>query len=241
MIRPRTWYRVSSGAFVLLLVWVAFFGAYSGTRHGASRFTVDTSLANGPAQSSFSLFGMTLSEALLAAFTLGLLIVGELQRRQLRRTNEHSATNERPYLFASVILPREVYFSGDGSAKVTFELQLRNHGKTPAILKRFRALMHLCEEYPSCLPPTVVDKNIPPGKVIGAGDLWPYQDSIRTEKTNWANVAGGNMKLICLGEVVYFGVDKIERKMGFCWEFVPRGPDSGIFEISPSNKLNHYT
>jgi hypothetical protein len=203
---------------------------------------------------TWALVGVTALLFVAAGVQVGLFV---WQLRLIRKSADDAAkaahaasdqaqalvNSERAYIFAVVKFGDELPPDGKGDPAVTYEVELRNHGKTPAILKRLRLLVHMAAEYPATLPPAAIKKDIPPGKVLGAGAQYSTESTTRFNKADWTDIQNRKTKFLCLGEVIYLDMLGIERATYFCWELQPRG---GLwrFDIAPtpaSSPLNRYT
>jgi hypothetical protein len=75
---------------------------------------------------------LTIFTGLLVVVTVGLVWVGEMQRRQLKSAAAHMTTIERPYVFVSRLELKKV---STEFSRAHFRLGLTNHGRTPAIMR----------------------------------------------------------------------------------------------------------
>jgi hypothetical protein len=83
---------------------------------------------------------------LLTLATKGLVCVGAMQYRQLRRTVDSSESIEAPYLIPEIIRIENRQI-GDRMGPCTI-YTFRNHGRTPAIIRRFQDTMRIREFLP---------------------------------------------------------------------------------------------
>lgn len=114
---------------------------------------------------------------------------------------------ERAYIFASVRIEESLLV-----------IDLKNHGKTPAILKSMYATRKL-----NTTPPQEIDSrpkaHIPDGIVIGADESWPAYSPPKITNGEWELIEGGEFTLFCYGVAEYMDVLNKKRTTGFCWQF----------------------
>ena len=173
---------------------------------------------------------LTVFTFLLFAATLGLTWIAFRQER-------HFVVTERPYLYVAV-QGLQIF---DAPLKVTAVVKIRNHGKTPAVLKRMRALLDVSENYPVLLSPNAIADEIPPGLVVsGSGGEFQLPVERNMSGQEVADVKAWHLKLLCLGEITYVDNFGTEHRTGFCWE-AQKGRGGARFTIAPSRQLNFTT
>lgn len=149
---------------------------------------------------------------------------------------EAMAKIERAYLFATV-----EYNGSHGVedlVRISVTVDFSNHGKTPAILRKFRAITYAAGLNTNPTMGAIGEVTIPPGLVVGAGKSHPLNMNRLITKDDFANIKHANMKLFCVGLVEYDTVVIKDRRTVFCWEYLAL---RGRFEISPNHELNDYT
>jgi hypothetical protein len=184
-------------------------------------------------------FGMTLSEALLALFTFLLFIVGALQICQLKRTNAHMSAIERARVFVIIQMEyiRPPTTGGHIEETICVRAILKNHGKTPAFLTEWRAYIVPTDVHLRKLPDVGQTGGLPEGVVIGAGQEHTIDltDDLETFIPDYRD----KRFLLCLGHIRYRDIFKKRRVTGFYWEQNVRF-GTGTFVIAES-ALNYYT
>ncbi|RNC67994.1 MAG: hypothetical protein ED859_11795 [Desulfuromonadales bacterium] len=133
---------------------------------------------------------------------------------------------ERAYVFAAVRMEEWKII-----------IDLKNHGKTPAILK---SLYVTRKFHPT--PPQEIDTRpksmIPDGVVIGADVVWPATITPWLTESERKMLDRPDFKLFCFGVVEYLDILNQKRTTGFCWQF---NYQYGVGEWSiADSKLNHY-
>lgn len=84
---------------------------------------------------------------LLVAVTAGLIVIGEMQRRQLKRTVDSTEQLEAPFLIPELLRVEEEVMEGKERQIVFYTL--RNHGKTPAIVRKFQDTLTIRSQLPN--------------------------------------------------------------------------------------------
>lgn len=133
---------------------------------------------------------------------------------------------ERAYVFAAIRME-----------EWKLVVDLKNHGKTPAILK---SLYVTRKFHPT--PPQEIDtrpkSTIPDGVVIGCNEVWPASISPWLSDSERKMLEQQDFKLFCFGVVEYLDVLNQTRTTGFCWQF---NYQYGVGEWSiADSKLNYY-
>jgi hypothetical protein len=86
------------------------------------------------------------TDALIAIFTLCLVAIGTWQGIQLKRTVDSTESAGAPYVFPE--LQQLNLWSGTGNHVPTFNVQVWNRGKTPAIIRFARIELHIFDVLP---------------------------------------------------------------------------------------------
>jgi hypothetical protein len=188
---------------------------------------------------------------LLTGVTALLVVVGELQRRQLKRTNDQAAAIERAYVFAKVKLVSDWNLVGtDGNKNAMINVIFGNRGKTHAAIQRvhWRCILRVNDEtapqdFGGC---SDTDETWPQGLVIAAGrdrlhPIKPGQPSETVDK-----IMDGTLVFFVIGFIDYLDIHKVSHQTSFCWHYMPElsGPGMGSkprFIISPNTPLNHHS
>jgi hypothetical protein len=193
--------------------------------------------------------------AVLAVLTGGLVLVGFRQVRDARETIAAAKASaeaakdsaaalprvERAYVFVKIRAGSIGYYGRNGKdfgytyVKVLFF----NRGKTPALMKKIRAVPLIQESAPEKLPAlSETDKELPPGYIISADGNFEMKDiEVVREMVEMAAVENGTKTLFIAGLVEYDDVLGESRETGFCWQY-DQGQD-GLFRPSHSN-LNYH-
>ena len=151
---------------------------------------------------------------------------------------------ERAYIFSKVIPSRkiEIFHGGfDYDKGLEAELWLKNHGKTPAIIKEI-AFWGYKYDSPIRDKLIVIKVHAPRESFIGHDEEFE-EDSYGfpfITKDEWVGLCTIPHKLIiyCVGYVKYTTIFGEEHCHFFCWEF--DGP-TGKFMLSPDSELNYDT
>lgn len=105
-------------------------------------------------------------------------IVLALQFVVMRRQGKVIPRIERAYLFFTAEMQSNyIYISEGNSQKLQIMVKIKNHGKTPAILKTLRIIINPRETtHPPQLTKLIegTETIIPEGKVISAGEVFEY-------------------------------------------------------------------
>jgi hypothetical protein len=192
-------------------------------------------------------------------FTMGLVAVGSFQvglfvwqliliRRSLKPTEraaiaattaaEHIPRVERAYLFLWHELKYKITPNAGGAIPgqiLEVQFAFRNHGKTPAILRRIEADIRVVEAYPTTLREIATD--MPSGLILSADEktpFFPHRQLIQPE--HWTDVQRRQRLLLFLGRVDYRDIFGNNHKTGFCFEW-----DGNGFTPSSTETLNYYT
>jgi len=114
---------------------------------------------------------------------------------------------ERAYVFAAIRME-----------EWKIVVDLKNHGKTPAILK---SLYVTRKFHPT--PPQEIDTRpksmIPDGVVIGTDVVWPANITPWLSESERKMLDRPDFKLFCFGVVEYLDILNQKRTTGFCWQF----------------------
>jgi hypothetical protein len=191
----------------------------------------------------------TMTDWWLIGFTGVLVVVAGIQAWILWRQIIHSKRTERPWLFFTTELENRVpIIKENGSVGINVMVNIKNHGKTPAILTTLRIVVNPRETtYPPQLTKLIElsdETTIPEGIVIGAGEVYPYRTFVPLTFHEWENI--NNLKrfdiwLTCSGMVRYKDtVSNRIRKTGFLWQYYPH-ESQRRFGICNNKKLNYYT
>ena len=170
----------------------------------------------------------------LIVFTGVLACVAIIQVLILCRQIIHYKRTERPYIFVTV----NTTTYGLTDALVV----IKNHGKTPAILKSVNILLKPSEIDPSqIIERGTSDVELPEGIVIGAGNEFERIIQVPLTHKELMDINGQKFTwLICCGLIRYKDtVNNSIRETSFLWEFFPLKPVS--YGISNNKKLNYYT
>jgi hypothetical protein len=194
-------------------------------------------------QSASDWWLVKITALLMGIGALQLLVFG-WQGYQMKRTVDSSTAAERAYIFVDVVMAAFPVEIPNGRFHANVQVNLRNHGKTPAILRKIWAypeIIGVGAPYPTAIRPPVVDEQIGLGRVIAASTSLPQTIDHTFERLEWANVRGRNDRFLCVGEVTYLDIHGSEHRTGFCWEYQPSDRPV-LFEIVPANQcnLNYY-
>ncbi len=166
------------------------------------------------------------------------LFVFGWQAIQLRQTVKSAQISDRPYIFVEVEGSPVI---GD-SFYCKCAYTLINHGKTPAILTNVRGIAWWGEvnNFPAAIVTTKDDWIPKGGAVIGSGKEMTFNIKRPMDKTEYENIKGANLKLLCHGLITYEDIFGDSHKTGFCWEYQNRISESGFY-LSNNKELNYYT
>lgn len=172
----------------------------------------------------------------LAIFTGVIGVTAIVQIRYLRRATEHIPRVERAYVFLAAEFqhtrrPNTIPNTGD---IVEVRFALKNHGKTPAIMRRINAEIRVVDQLPIAFREIASD--MPPGLVISAGettDFFTHRQLIPA--ADWAAFPRRTRLLLFLGVVYYTDVFGDPHETGFCLDW-----DGNGFGPSPTDALNYY-
>jgi hypothetical protein len=151
---------------------------------------------------------------------------------------------ERAYVFSKVIPSRkiEIFHEGfDYDKGLEAILYLKNHGKTPAIIKEIAFYGY---KYDSHINDKLVVMNVHAPRESFIGHDEEFEEDrygfIFITKDEWIGLCTDKPKLYiyCVGYVKYTTIFGDEHCHFFCWEL--EGP-TGKFMLSPNNKLNYDT
>lgn len=152
--------------------------------------------------------------------------------------------SERAYVFVTVGIPAINHFpvSQPNSLDITFTI--KNHGRTPAILKRMWLISktkkpgsyptkdEIMKEPPYRLPSKIINSN---NQIIE-----PLIFIIETTD-DWKQIEIMEVKLLCYGIIEYKDMFNQSRVTGFCWEYYPRRGEGERIDISDNQELNYNT
>lgn len=178
-------------------------------------------------------FNVKFTDVIVALFTI---IIGIYtyklsdSTKKLWATTEESAKAlpmiERAYIFATVRME-----------EWKIVVDLKNHGKTPAILK---SMFVTRKFHPT--PPKEIDTRqksmIRDGVVIGSDIVWPVALSPWLDDSERQMLDRPDFKLFCFGVIEYLDVLNQRRTTGFCWQY---NYQYGVGEWSiADSELNYY-
>jgi hypothetical protein len=112
---------------------------------------------------------------------------------------------------------------------------LKNHGKTPAIMRQINVEMRVVNEFPTAF--RQIANDMPQGLVISGGEtteFFPRRQLITAE--DWIALPSRRRLLLFLGSIRYTDVFGVPHETGFCVDW-----DGNGFGPSPSEALNYYT
>lgn len=150
--------------------------------------------------------------------------------RQAAKAAQDSAAGltmiERAYVFAAIRME-----------EWKIVVDLKNHGKTPAILK---SMFVTRKFHPT--PPQEIDTRqksmIRDGVVIGSDIVWPVALSPWLDDSERQMLDRPDFKLFCFGVIEYLDVLNQRRTTGFCWQY---NYQYGVGEWSiADSELNYY-
>jgi hypothetical protein len=187
------------------------------------------------------------SDSWIEVFTGILALVGILQAWILYRQTVHFRRTERPYIFITVELkgnlPGMLSVEGIEDMGVNFDVgvHIKNHGKTPAILKSVTYLVKPTGIPPNVFPkPHPIETKLPEGLVIGSG---AEDDSLnihsRITAKEWLDIRENRFfYLVCYVLVRYKDtVSNRTRETSLLWHYYP--VDKRL-SLSNNHKLNYY-
>jgi len=185
----------------------------------------------------------------LVIFTFGLVVVGGVQcyiifntlKETQKAANAADASAkalpimERAYIFSNIKIDRKIEV---GAKEFNAVLYLKNHGKTPAIIKEIGFMGY---KEPSDDPIRELHIHHPIDSIIGSGDEFEEDHYwFVIKETDWHTLitTKPQIKFFCLGYVKYITVFGEEDCHAFYWEFYV--PDLR-FVLVQSEELNHNT
>jgi hypothetical protein len=181
---------------------------------------------------------LSIATLLLACGTLALWWA---TRRLVVGADKTAERQLRSYLFAQVLIEHEVARPLIVNASLQIMVRVTNHGTTPAILTRLRALCVIDDGAPRTLPTFPgADREVPAGIAIGPNGTFEERILVPADLPGLAAVQAGHQKLFCCGIISYEDVLGLRRETGFCWHLAnPVGGSGNWFTITPDTPLNH--
>jgi hypothetical protein len=184
----------------------------------------------------------------IAFFALCQIIAMIFQYFVMQRQGKVIPKIERAYLFVTATMKSDETYIRDikegVSQKLHIMVKIKNHGKTPAILKTLRIIVNPRETtHPPKLKKLIEGSEtfIPEGKVISAGEVYEYPTYVLISTQEWNNIKTVTTWLTCSGLVRYKDtISDTLRETGFLWQYYPF-ENYERFEISNNTKLNYYT
>lgn len=151
---------------------------------------------------------------------------------------------ERAYLFVEVLpsLPDSAQFMVRHDSIRVFKtiVRIRNHGKTPAILKKIRAHFAISDRAPICLLPDITGgEDIPAGLAISSGECLDHDVTIDLLPASERDLHAQSTGLFICGEITYDDILQKDHRTGFCWHV--GGSTIIKCTISPRTPLNYRT
>jgi hypothetical protein len=144
---------------------------------------------------------------------------------------------ERAYIFLDqdISLTHGDHRGPHGGLKVSFEFGLKNHGKTPAVIR----WINIRHQYLAEPPEGIYDEAGPgEGRIIGAGATlrFDHHDTI-IPGADWDKAEAGDGSIYLHGRVVYWDILKGQHETYFCWRY---DHAHGAFQIADSAPLNRF-
>ena len=145
---------------------------------------------------------------------------------------------ERAYVFLFHELRHRQTPNPLGGTALNVEFSLKNHGKTPAILRHISVDIRITDrpEYPTEFRAAAMADDMPPGFILGAGEQTPFfRRPYLITDAEWPEIRHRNHLLLFLGIVRYEDVFGKPHETGFCLDWDGQG-------FSPSNTeiLNYH-
>jgi len=162
MLRKRTWYRIYCGLFLLTLVGIAFFGAYSGTQVASpEKAAIETTwlAAFRDFFSAYDKFWVSFGTLIIAVFTAVLGIGTGLLFLATKRLAEGAEDTARRQLRAYVSGAPDHIWNFNPTTLVQMRYTIRNHGQTPAYNLSHSAAIEI---FPFPLPANFIFPSLPP-------------------------------------------------------------------------------
>ena len=145
---------------------------------------------------------------------------------------------ERAYLFVKVRI-NNVNLA-DGKFWIQFNVEIKNYGKTPAVLRLLRNYSSWEDVVPQeLIKHELASKNIPDGFVIGSGEGHSELCEITLNQDEWSEFQSLNKTVYIVGSVDYRDVLNEERRTSYCWHCIPT--TNGVNTSIIPSKLNRYT
>jgi hypothetical protein len=122
-----------------------------------------------------------------------------------------------------------------GGLKVGFQFGLKNHGRTPAVIR----WINIRHQYLPEPPEGVYDEAGPgEGRILGAGAAlrFDHEDTI-IPGADWDKAEAGDGSIWLHGRVVYWDIFKAQHETYFCWRYDHAG---GAFSIADGASLNRF-
>ena len=189
----------------------------------------------------------------LVVFTGGLVVVGAFQAIFLKASVDATgdAAKAARLTAESAVAAERAYLILEGSVADNFEseesdkpppyiarFELKNYGKTPAILKMIQhTAAYRADADPSQIPIKLVP--FAPEIAIGSGEkTGAYPTFLRISATDLARAIEGDGRIFLLGRFEYEDIFGAQRELGFCYQY---SPDLIGFTLYPSKTLNYRT
>ncbi len=148
-------------------------------------------------------------------------------------------STERAFVFVTVEFKGGNITTNDsGQHCGGFIANIKNHGKTPALLTKLYFDQVVQNESPTVFTETP-DTNFPPGCAIASGAFEPVSTSFKINADVFEKIERNELKWFCYGRIEYTDIFGLLHKTGFCFEYFRQGSYGGI-NISRGNDLNYY-
>ena len=148
---------------------------------------------------------------------------------------------ERAYVFLDRVNTEStstiVTTGGSSKRLISISFDLRNHGKTPAILKEVFAEVRLCNDFSEATG--AIGQFFPPGIIISTTDFHKFECGAEVDAEEFDLAASlGKSMLLLFGSVRYADVLHQDRVTAFCWKY---DFTSKLFNLSLDPDHNYWT
>jgi hypothetical protein len=154
---------------------------------------------------------------------------------------------ERALITAEVSSPTlplaspERVWTEDDMTEVSASVTLRNHGRTPAIIRRIH--VHPVVAFSAPANPQAFlggpQRDLPPALAIAASGSYETVVKRTVPRSLWQEAIGGKKTLFCGGKIEYDDILGQRHETVFCWE---RSESGGVdrYTITYSDALNYF-
>jgi hypothetical protein len=129
-----------------------------------------------------------------------------------------------------------------GRTMVSATVTLRNHGRTPAIIRKVDAGLRPLSSRPT-KPLSFSPKSqhlLPPALAIAAKNSYPFEARRPLIRSVWQDTVSGKKTLFCGGTIVYDDVLGQQHETAFCWERSSESDGKDRYSITYSEDLNYF-